>query len=334
MAISAVEFGTGGIGGADAPVKAVKQWSEILRLLRERIEGIEASVSGASVGRAIAIVLMEIGGYDCVVVWRVDGSLLAPVSAAFASDIEPPAGALARLAANPLSLEASGLEVAVPRDGDAATTGRLGCGGPMESVLGRHSYALAAVKRSHYPAVVLQAIYREQRTDLRDRDLLVSFAQLLAAVTAEPGATELLNRCREWALTRAQAIGDEDQAEWPDAPTAPSPPVEDEASLVLPGLTSREREVVGYAMTGATYHEIADALFISVATIHSHMRSILRKLSLHSRVELIARYASVPVEHGNADSGHDATEDRAVSADSARLVARHSESPSDLAARG
>lgn len=58
----------------------------------------------------------------------------------------------------------------------------------------------------------------------------------------------------------------------------------------LEALTPREQEVLGLvAEKGATDHEIADALSISVHTVKSHMRNILAKLHVNNRYEAATR---------------------------------------------
>ena len=49
------------------------------------------------------------------------------------------------------------------------------------------------------------------------------------------------------------------------------------------GLSSREREVLGYLRTALTAGEIAAALFVSVNTVRTHQRSIYRKLGVGTR---------------------------------------------------
>jgi two-component system response regulator NreC len=55
-------------------------------------------------------------------------------------------------------------------------------------------------------------------------------------------------------------------------------------------LTPREREVVTLIAEGFTNREIAQALTISHKTVDRHRENIMRKLNLHSRVELV-KYA-------------------------------------------
>ncbi len=52
--------------------------------------------------------------------------------------------------------------------------------------------------------------------------------------------------------------------------------------------TPREAEVLQLMADGKSTQEIADALFISVATVRHHVQSILRKLDVHSRLEAVA----------------------------------------------
>jgi len=57
-------------------------------------------------------------------------------------------------------------------------------------------------------------------------------------------------------------------------------------------LTEREKEILQLLMKGNSYKEIAGTLFISVETLNSHIKNIYRKLNVHSRSELAARYRS------------------------------------------
>ncbi len=56
-------------------------------------------------------------------------------------------------------------------------------------------------------------------------------------------------------------------------------------------LTAREQEVMGLLAEGLSTTQVADKLFISPKTVENHRHSIMRKLDLHSTIDL-ARYAA------------------------------------------
>lgn len=60
------------------------------------------------------------------------------------------------------------------------------------------------------------------------------------------------------------------------------------------GLTAREVEVLALVAEGLTDAEVAERLVVSIRTVHAHLRSIYRKLDIHSR-SAATRYA---LEHG------------------------------------
>jgi two-component system response regulator NreC len=64
----------------------------------------------------------------------------------------------------------------------------------------------------------------------------------------------------------------------------------DDQTLVYDYLTPREREVLTLIAEGLSNGEIADRLVISVKTVDRHRENIMKKLNLHSRVELV-KYA-------------------------------------------
>ena len=59
---------------------------------------------------------------------------------------------------------------------------------------------------------------------------------------------------------------------------------------VQPGsdLTEREKEVLNLVVQGQSNQQIADAMFITVATVKAHISNILSKLQVSSRAEAIA----------------------------------------------
>ena len=58
-------------------------------------------------------------------------------------------------------------------------------------------------------------------------------------------------------------------------------------------LTEREKEILQLLIRGNSYKEIARVIFISVETLNSHIKNIYRKLNVHSRSELSAKYGNV-----------------------------------------
>lgn len=69
-------------------------------------------------------------------------------------------------------------------------------------------------------------------------------------------------------------------------------------------LTPREREVIDLIAEGMSNKAIGKGLHISIHTVKSHLRNIMEKLTLHSRLQ-IARYA-----HHMSDDGPEAAGDR------------------------
>lgn len=57
-------------------------------------------------------------------------------------------------------------------------------------------------------------------------------------------------------------------------------------------LTSREKEILQLLVRGFSYKEIASEIFISVQTLNSHIKNIYRKLNVHSRSELAAKFGN------------------------------------------
>ncbi|MGH3440972.1 MAG: response regulator [Nitriliruptorales bacterium] len=62
---------------------------------------------------------------------------------------------------------------------------------------------------------------------------------------------------------------------------------EEKEEVPQPRLTPREMEVLEHVAQGMNNREIAKALFISENTVKNHVRNILEKLHLHSRMEAV-----------------------------------------------
>jgi len=75
-------------------------------------------------------------------------------------------------------------------------------------------------------------------------------------------------------------------------PRAARPPSLDGAEA--PMLTPRESQVLALLEHGQSTAAIADALYVSKLTVRNHVRAILQKLGVHSRLEAVARVHGSP----------------------------------------
>jgi LuxR family maltose regulon positive regulatory protein len=72
----------------------------------------------------------------------------------------------------------------------------------------------------------------------------------------------------------------------PTAAVLPAPAL---ASTLVEAISEREIEVLQLLADGRTNQEIAQAMFVSVNTIKSHLKSIYSKLGVHNRREAVAQ---------------------------------------------
>ncbi len=113
-----------------------------------------------------------------------------------------------------------------------------------------------------------QAALRDRRTHREAPEALRRAHRLAADLAAQGLLTDLQRLARSARVDLAVT----------DRPAAPAPD--------LPGLTRREREVLGYLLAGATNAEIAKALVLSEKTIGVHISNMLRKTGTANRVQL------------------------------------------------
>jgi len=65
-----------------------------------------------------------------------------------------------------------------------------------------------------------------------------------------------------------------------------------ETFLTRYAITDREREIILKVMQGKSNADIAGELFISLATVKTHLHNIYRKIGVDSRFDLLARVRS------------------------------------------
>lgn len=112
---------------------------------------------------------------------------------------------------------------------------------------------------------------------------------LLKDVTSD-GLVDAIRRASSGEPVLAPAVLARLMAHFSDNPPTPTeaPPGYDE-------LTEREREILALIGAGSSNAEIAEALFISMATVKTHVRHIFAKLGLRDRAQavIVAREAGL-----------------------------------------
>ena len=108
----------------------------------------------------------------------------------------------------------------------------------------------------------------------------------LATSLAALGRSELAEREASAALDCLRDLGAE--AEAGRARRLLGGSIRSDSAPGLPGITRREREVLGLLAEGLTNRQIADRLVVSEHTVHRHVTNILRKLDLPSRTAAAA----------------------------------------------
>jgi DNA-binding CsgD family transcriptional regulator len=135
--------------------------------------------------------------------------------------------------------------------------------------------AATACREARLPWQEAYARWRQARAALRDRSTHRQAPEALRRahrLATRLAARDLLADLAALALSaRVDLTGIE----------RPSPPPPE-----LPGLTRREREVLGYLLGGRTNAEIAKALVLSEKTVGVHVSNMLRKTGTANRVEL------------------------------------------------
>ena len=144
--------------------------------------------------------------------------------------------------------------------------------------------ACAAIKRSVPDAKVIMLTSSDEETDLYEAVKSGASGYLLKSVLPHtiPDALRAVQRGESQVSPSMAAklmTGFAALARGADAP-APGP-------AAAPKLTDREMEVLKLVATGRNNREIAKELFITENTVKNHVRNILEKLNLHSRMEAV-----------------------------------------------
>jgi DNA-binding CsgD family transcriptional regulator len=107
-------------------------------------------------------------------------------------------------------------------------------------------------------------------------------AHAIATLTHDSRAEELGRQ----ALEAGRAV-DPGIAEWVGRPTQSNSDIERQPTAHL---TSREREVLAWALKGVSSKEIAEHLVLGERTVETHLANIYRKLEVRGRVDLIMKF--------------------------------------------
>lgn len=105
---------------------------------------------------------------------------------------------------------------------------------------------------------------------------------IIHAVQAAAGGQALLSPEVTLRIIRRGTSGPEEQSA-----AAPQPALSPEDARVLGELTNREREVLIKLASGLSNAEIAVALFVSEATVKTHLSNVLAKAGVRDRVQAV-----------------------------------------------
>jgi len=150
----------------------------------------------------------------------------------------------------------------------------------------RPSAAVAGLVRAADHAIGRGEVDRARRILGRSLDLAAP-EQLRRPFLQAPGPVQQLLRAGTGLAARHPWL----------RPTAPDGPddvddlddLDDAAGLVVEPLTAREQEVLGHLAELLTTEEIAEAMFVSVNTVRTHVRGVLRKLAVTRRHQAVRR---------------------------------------------
>lgn len=147
--------------------------------------------------------------------------------------------------------------------------------------VGRPSAAVAGLVRATELAIERGEVERARRILSRSLDLAAP-EQLRRPFLQAPGPVQKLLRVGTDLAARHPWLRATRLVPAPDDPGGA-------AILVVEPLTAREQEVLGYLAELLTTEEIAEAMFVSVNTVRTHVRGVLRKLAVTRRHQAVRR---------------------------------------------
>jgi DNA-binding NarL/FixJ family response regulator len=154
--------------------------------------------------------------------------------------------------------------------------------------------ATATICREHPgTAVVVLTTYAD------DESVIAALSAGAKGYLTKDASRDDIRRALEAAAAGQSVLDPAVQALLVKAATAPAPAFAGRPPVLPDGLTDREAEVLGLIAQGASNHEIGARLFISEATVKSHVNRIFAKTASRDRAAAAA-YAS---RHGLAGQG-------------------------------
>ncbi|MEN0133550.1 MAG: LuxR C-terminal-related transcriptional regulator [Rhodococcus sp. (in: high G+C Gram-positive bacteria)] len=250
------------------------------------VRALDDAASSAELMQRACERVAELCSVDKVVLSRLDGDRIIPVAA---------------FSAAPDTMPALPSEFGLPDgspEADALETNTVTVGSPapaeLRELLGANGFTTTPVVVDGIPAAL---VHVGAVLDGSRRHALGVFAEVLGGHFERVGLES--RRERQNALLRESArrwTGDPDVDAAPSRGASDLAPSQSDRDVAeqrpLEPLTEREADVVRLILTGASNSAIAAELVITVDTVKSHVKRILRKLGATNRAELIAKYQS------------------------------------------
>ena len=193
-----------------------------------------------------------------------------------------------------------GLGMVLSAEGDLEIVALAGDGASaLQAVLTHHPDVLVVDTQMPGPAVT-ELVRLVGQADPATRVLLLAEdARLAPSSRPDPGgpagmtravsAHELAEAIRAVAAGFRVTLAEPAAAAPAAAVPAPEPPERDlHAELLLRSLSDRERQILALLARGYSNRRIAEACYLSLNTVRTHVQNVLVKLGVHSKLEAAA----------------------------------------------